>query len=49
VAYRLKIIEGLIGRPLTSAWFELEAALRLERVLAGDDAGGLGQSPKTAR
>src|SRR5215470_5990924 len=49
VAYRLKIIEGLIARPLVSAWFELEAALRLERVLAGDNAGSLAVVPKDGR
>jgi PucR C-terminal helix-turn-helix domain/GGDEF-like domain len=42
VAYRLKTIEKLIAQPLTSAWFELEAALRLERVLAGGNVGSLG-------
>jgi sugar diacid utilization regulator len=49
VAYRLKIIEGQIGRWATSAWFELEAALRLERVLSGDNAGGLVAIPKDGR
>jgi DNA-binding PucR family transcriptional regulator len=39
VAYRLKVIEELIGRPLISRWFELEAAMRLERVLAADRVG----------